>query len=590
MSAPPFLTGLPAAPGVAIGRAVCMVPHRGVVPRYRLAPEQVDGEIGRWAAAREAAIRELQALRSGVDAAASELAAVLEVHLLLLQDEVADAAVRDRIRQHRHNAEWALLAQTEGATRAFDAAEDAYLRDRKVDFEQVSEHLLRALTATRQPNPADPWPAPVDAEAGFIVVAHDLSPADLLQLRKKGFSGCITEVGGPTGHTAIVARSMGVPAVVGVRSACASVQTGDLLVLDGHAGQVWRNPAAEQVASHRRKQRQWQTERQALLQFKDTPARTADGRAVDLLANIEQPGDTAAALAAGAAGIGLFRTEFLFLGRGGRLPDEDEQFAAYRQVVQAMNGAPVTIRTVDIGADKPLDGTGDQGQNPALGLRAIRWSLSEPAVFLVQLRAILRAAVDGDVRLLIPMLAHAGQIRQTLDLLARARAQLCERGLAVPTIPVGAMIEVPAAALTVPLFLRHFDFLSIGTNDLIQYTLAIDRADAALAALYDPLHPAVLALVADTIAAADAAGKPVTVCGEMAGDPELTRLLLGLGLRSFSMEPGQIPRVKQEILQVHAAKWADRAQRIIRSDDPSALLAQSSRAGGAACPELAQDT
>lgn len=578
MSALASLSGLPAAPGIAIGRAVCMEPPRAEVPRYLLAPEQVDAELARWAAARDGAIRQVQALCADLDDAASELAAVLEVHLLLLQDEMADAAVRQQIRRHHYNAEWALLAQADLAMAQLDAADDDYLRARRADLEQVSGQLLRTLMASRLPDPAATLAQAAEqvrvanpGEVG-IVVARDLSPAELLQLKKNGYAGFVTEVGGVTGHTAIVARSLGVPAVVGVAAAGQLVQSGDLLVLDGQAGRVWINPAPEQVADHRRRRQQWQAERESLAGLRDTPARTADGQAVTLLANIEQPEDSAAARAMGAAGIGLFRTEFLFMGRAGHLPDEDEQYAAYRQVVQAMAGAPVTIRSVDIGADKPLDGAGGQGQNPALGLRAIRWSLAEPEIFLVQLRAILRAAVDADVRLLIPMIAHAGQIRQTLELIAYAREQLHERGLDVPALPVGAMIEVPAAALTVPLFLRHFDFLSIGTNDLIQYTLAVDRADASLAALYDPLHPAVLRLLADTIAAAGAAGKPVTVCGEMAGEPRFTRLLLGLGLRSFSMEPGQIPRVKREILQARAAEWVQRAQGIVGSDDPAAAL------------------
>jgi len=598
VSGPPFLAGLPAAPGVAIGRAVCLAPHRAAVPRYLLAPGQVDAEILRWSTAREAAVRDLQRLRAGIDDASSELAALLEVHLLLLQDAVADAAIREHIQQHRHNAEWALLARTEEATRELDAAEDAYLRERKADLEQVSEHLLRILMSARLPDADGRGPAPVLAglapPAGtrdeLIVVAHDLSPADLLQLKKDGFAGCVTEVGGITGHTAIVARSVGIPAVVGVRAVRAVVQPGDLLVLDGQAGRVWVRPGAAHVASYRRKQQRWQSDRQSLLQLKDTPARTVDGHAVDLLANVEQPLDSDAARAAGAAGIGLFRTEFLFMGRAGRLPGEDEQFAAYQQAVLAMDGAPVTIRSADIGADKPLDGMDGSSQNPALGLRAIRWSLSEPEIFLTQLRAILRAALDGDVRLLVPMITHASQIRETLALVARARRQLQARGLDVPSIPVGAMIEVPAAALTAPVFLRHFDFLSIGTNDLIQYTLAVDRTDASLATLYDPLHPAVLGLLAQTIAAANAAGKEVSVCGEMAGNPRFTRLLLGLGLRSFSMEPGQIPRVKREILQASAAAWADRARRVVHHDDPAGLLRALNQGSGARASDIAPCT
>jgi len=301
---------------------------------------------------------------------------------------------------------------------------------------------------------------------------------------------------------------------------------------------------------------------------------TMDDQRVELLANIEMPEDAPAALAVGAVGVGLFRSEFLFMGRVGALPDEEEQFQAYRRAIEGMQGLPVTIRTVDIGADKPLDRSHkeDTHLNPALGLRAIRWSLADPAMFLTQLRAVLRAAAFGQVNLLIPMLAHAREIKQTFALLDQARAQLDARGVAFGPLKVGAMIEVPAAALSVKMFLRHFDFLSIGTNDLIQYTLAIDRADESVAHLYDPLHPAVLRLVADTIAECRAQGKAVSVCGEMAGDPMLTRLLLGLGLRSFSMHPTQILTVKQEVLRADAARLQGWAQQVMASDEPAEFL------------------
>jgi phosphotransferase system enzyme I (PtsI) len=300
-----------------------------------------------------------------------------------------------------------------------------------------------------------------------------------------------------------------------------------------------------------------------------------DGERVQLLANIEMPEDAKSALNAGALGVGLFRSEFLFMGRQGRLPDEEEQYQAYKRAVEGMQGMPVTIRTVDVGADKPLDSSlrDDAHLNPALGLRAIRWSLADPAMFLTQLRAILRAAAHGQVHLLVPMLAHASEIRQTLAHIDHARASLDNRGVAYGPVKLGAMIEIPAAALSVPLFLKYFDFLSIGTNDLIQYTLAIDRADESVAHLYDPLHPAVLQLIAETIAQCRAQGKDVSVCGEMAGDVTLTRLLLGLGLRSFSMHPAQILAVKQEILRADAGKLIEWAQRVRTAEDPSLEMA-----------------
>jgi phosphotransferase system enzyme I (PtsI) len=352
------------------------------------------------------------------------------------------------------------------------------------------------------------------------------------------------------------------------------VRQDDWIIIDGDSGVVIVNPSPIILAEYSFKQRQAQLERERLSRLRHTPAITLDGQRVDLLANIEMPEDAPAALDVGAVGVGLFRSEFLFMGREGRLPDEEEQYAAYKRAVEGMKGLPVTIRSVDVGADKPLDRTvkDEVHLNPALGLRAIRWSLADPAMFLTQLRAILRAAAHGQVNLLIPMLAHAREIQQTLALLEKARQQLDQRGMVYGPLKVGAMIEVPAAALSVKMFLRYFDFLSIGTNDLIQYTLAIDRADELVAHLYDPLHPAVLRLLADTIAEARAQGKSVSVCGEMAGDPAFTRLLLGLGLRTFSMHPTQILTIKQEVIRADAGRLESWAQEVLASDEPAQLL------------------
>ncbi|MEY4364399.1 MAG: phosphoenolpyruvate--protein phosphotransferase, partial [Pseudomonadota bacterium] len=388
------------------------------------------------------------------------------------------------------------------------------------------------------------------------------------------FAGFVTDVGGKTSHTAIVARSLDIPAVVGARTASQLVRQDDFVIIDGDSGVLIVNPSPIILAEYGFKQRQAELERERLWRLRHTPSVTIDGERVELLVNIEMPEDAPAALDVGAVGVGLFRSEFLFMGRAGELPDEEEQYRAYCRAVEGMKGLPVTIRTIDVGADKPLERTpkDEAHLNPALGLRAIRWSLADPGMFLTQLRAILRAAAHGQVRLLIPMLAHAREIRQTLALIEQARAQLDARGMVSGPVKIGAMIEVPAAALTVKMFLRHFDFLSIGTNDLIQYTLAIDRADELVAHLYDPLHPAVLRLVADTIAECRAQGKHVSVCGEMAGDPAVTRLLLGLGLRSFSMHPTQILAVKQEILRADTARLKTWAQEVLESDDPAVLL------------------
>jgi phosphotransferase system enzyme I (PtsI) len=392
----------------------------------------------------------------------------------------------------------------------------------------------------------------------------------MLQFKQSVFAGFITDVGGRTSHTAIVARSMDIPAVVGARTCSQLVRQDDWVIIDGDSGVVIVDPSPIILAEYGFKQRQGELERGRLQRLLHTPAVTMDGEKVQLLANIEMPEDAALALKAGALGVGLFRSEFLFMGRQGKLPDEEEQYQAYKRAVEGMKGLPVTIRTVDVGADKPLDDSirDDAHLNPALGLRAIRWSLADPAMFLTQLRAILRAAAHGQVHLLVPMLAHAREIRQTLAHIDHARAMLDNRGVAYGPVKLGAMIEIPAAALSLKLFLKHFDFLSIGTNDLIQYTLAIDRADESVAHLYDPLHPAVLQLVANTIAECRAQGKDVSVCGEMAGDTTLTRLLLGLGLRSFSMHPAQILAVKQEILRSDASKLAPWAQGVLESEDP----------------------
>ncbi len=576
--------GLPVARGIALGRAVLVASSRVDVAHYFIESEQIKSEVERLRVARDAVIEELQRLQATMPKdAPPELAAMLDVHLMLLEDESMAYEIRRWIKERLYNAEWALVSQLEVVVRQFDEMEDEYLRERKADLEQVVERVLRHLKGAATPVAAPPPRAPRQQDLGLddtqdvplVLVAHDLSPADMLQFKKSVFAGFVTDVGGKTSHTAIVARIMDIPAVVGARSASQLVRQDDWVIIDGDAGVIIVDPSPIILAEYGYKQRQGELERGRLARLKNTPAVTLDGQKIELLANIEQPSDTAAALGVGAVGVGLFRTEFLFMGREGDLPDEDEQYAAYRAAVEGMHGLPVTIRTVDVGADKPLDDRRpDTHLNPALGLRAIRWSLSEPAMFLTQLRAILRAAAHGRVHLLIPMLAHAGEIRQTLELIDKARAQLDERARVYGSVSLGAMIEIPAAALSMRLFLRHFDFLSIGTNDLIQYTLAIDRADESVAHLYDQLHPAVLRLVADTIAAGARAGKAVSVCGEMAGDTSVTRLLLGLGLRSFSMHPSQVLAVKQEILRADAGKLQAWAQAVLDSDEPAELLVE----------------
>jgi len=585
--------GLNVSRGVAIGRAVLVASSRVDVAHYFINAADVASEIDRVRRGRNAVIEEIHRLQEsitqmGPKEAPHELGALLDVHLMLLQDDDLVGGVKHWITERLYNAEWALTTQFEIIARQFDEMEDEYLRERKADLEQIVERVLRAMKGTDSPLVAHHQrvtrkPSQQDlllddtVDVPLILIAHDLSPADMLQFKQSVFAGFITDVGGKTSHTAIVARSMDIPAVVGARLASQLVRQDDWVIIDGDAGVVIVDPSSIILAEYGFKQRQRELERGRLQRLLHTPSVTMDGEKVELLANIEMPEDAPVALKAGAVGVGLFRSEFLFMGRQGRLPGEEEQYQAYKRAVEGMQGLPVTIRTVDVGADKPLDDSlrDDAHLNPALGLRAIRWSLADPAMFLTQLRAILRAAAHGKVHLLVPMLAHAREIRQTLAHLDHARAMLDNRGVAYGPVKLGAMIEIPAAALSLRLFLKYFDFLSIGTNDLIQYTLAIDRADESVAHLYDPLHPAVLRLVADTIAECRAQGKDVSVCGEMAGDVTLTRLLLGLGLRSFSMHPAQILAVKQEILRADTSKLVGWAQRVRDAEDPALEMAAS---------------
>ncbi len=584
--------GLSVSRGVAIGRAVLVASSRVDVAHYFVDERQVGAEIDRLRAARDAVAAELGALQRDMPPEAPpELSALLDVHLMLLHDETLSGATKHWISERHYNAEWALSAQLEVLARQFDEMEDEYLRDRKADLEQVVERLLRAMA---RGSTAVPAARDFGGEDPLVLVANDIAPADMLQFKRSVFTGFITDVGGKTSHTAIVARSLDIPAIIGAREASRLIRQDDWIVIDGDAGIVVVNPSAIVLEEYRFRQRQIQLERERLSRLRHTPAVTLDGERIDLLVNIEQPADAVAALDAGAVGVGLFRTEFMFMNRAGELPGEDEQFEAYRAVITAMQGLPVTIRTVDVGADKPLERMSinelrhEHALNPAMGLRAIRWSLSEPAMFRQQLRAILRASAYGKVRLLVPMLAHLGEIKLVREALTRARQQLTDASRPYTDIEVGAMIEVPAAALILPTFLRHFDFVSLGTNDLIQYTLAIDRADEAVAHLYDPWHPAVLQLIARTIGQARAMGKGVSVCGEMAGDVEFTELLLAMGLRSFSMHPSQIASVKQRVLRADTRRLASRLPKVLASEDPLAASAAAFQVGAEEAPASGQ--
>jgi phosphotransferase system enzyme I (PtsI) len=562
--------GIGVSGGVAIGHAHLMT-HAGLeVPRFDVPPHQAAEESARFDAAIRQVRAELEELRGSVPATApAEIGAFINLHQMILNDSTLSVAPRRIIETENCNAEWALKLQTDALVARFDEIEDEYLRERKSDVVQVAERVMRALSG--HPGYVPP-PLKADAEHNLILVAHDLSPADVVQFKQHRFASFITDLGGTTSHTAVVARSLAIPSIVALHRAWHMIREHELLIVDGTQGVVIVAPDDQVLAEYLRLQQQFDLERQKLRRLKGRRAITLDGVAVELQANIELPADVAEAQSNGATGIGLFRSEFLFLNRPD-LPDEDEQFEAYRKVAQDMEGMPVTIRTYDLGADK------DQEPqrvitNPALGLRAIRLCLTEPQRFITQLRAMLRASHYGKVNILIPMLATAAEIDQTLELIQRARVSLDEQGIPYdPDIKVGGMIEVPAAALAIGMFIRRLDFLSIGTNDLIQYTLAIDRTDDTVAHLYDPLHPAVLNLLAGIIRTADRAKVPVALCGEMAGDVSLTRLLLALGLRQYSMHTAHLLDVKQIILKSSYSRLKPLAQKMLRASDPGTLRA-----------------
>ncbi len=553
--------------GYAIGRAVVMSAASLEVAHYRIADEDIETEQQRFTRAVDETVRDLSQMAADLPAdAPRELGVLLSVHAMLLQDPMLVQSVCQLIEERRYNAEWALTAQGQILVEQFSMMEDAYLRERSGDVRQVIERVLRVLSGSMH------WLPNLDvvaAEGSLIVVARDISPADMMRLRGGRFGAFLTDLGGTTSHTAIVARSMNVPAVVGMGSVRTLVRDGDRLIVDGLNGLVLVNPSDAVLREYQERQAAFLRERDELKALRFAPAVTLDGIQIRMEANIELPDEAADALAAGAEGIGLFRSEFLFMGRPD-LPGEDEQYEAYASVVRTMAGRPVTIRTLDIGADKTLDGEATVATNPALGLRAIRYCLANPEMFNTQLRALLRAAAHGSIRVLFPMISHMHEIHAARRALARAAEELRAQGVPHNTdVQVGAMVEIPAMAIAIEPFAEALDFLSIGTNDLIQYVLAIDRGDTDVAALYDPMHPAVLRLIAHTINIGERLGKPVSICGEMAGDVRVTRMLLGLGLTGFSMHPQQLLDVKKEIRKAHSnalrvkvASALNRAERI----------------------------
>lgn len=565
------LQGIRVSRGIAIGRAHLLHSAALEVRHYLVGQEQVEAEVQRLQKAIVQAERELQKIWSDLPAdAPSELGAFLDVHALFLSDPMISQAPLEIIRTRHYNAEWALVTQIDVLLDQFDEIEDNYLRERKADISQVAERILRLLTGTA--NSLPPQTGVDELNAHMIVVARDISPADMMQFQDSAFVGFVTDEGGQSSHTAIVSRSLGIPAVVGTGNASELIHQDDWLIIDSEAGVVIVAPSQIILDHYRERQLAILRLRKKLTKLKKTSAVTRDGIAIELLANIELPEHAAAANQVGASGVGLFRSEFLFMGRNGALPSEEEQFTAYKATVVAMKGRTVTIRTLDVGADKPLDDADLATLNPAMGLRAIRYCLAEPQLFLSQLRAILRASAFGRVQILIPMLCHSFEIDQTLAMLEQAKHTLALEGIAFDhDIKVGAMIEVPAAALSLPMFIKKMDFLSIGTNDLIQYTLAIDRADYSVAHLYDDVHPAILQLLDMTVKAGNKANMPVSICGGMAGDLKLTRLLVGMGFRALSMPPAQLLEIKQEVMNIDVSLLDSHIKKILRSYDPVAI-------------------
>ena len=569
------LHGIPVSKGIAIGKAVLISRAALEVSHYLIEAGKEELEAQKLINAFDQVRLELEHLRYGLPKdATGEMAAFLDVHGMILADPALAEKPLKLIRGQRLNAAWALTTELNDLLEQFSEIEDAYLKERANDIRQVAERVLKALKSGEKESTEDPELAlfgEVDVDA--IIVAHDIAPHDMLRFKDRALTGFVTDLGGKTSHTAIVARSMEIPAVVGVRHASEMIRHGDWLILDGEHGVVIVAPDEQLLSEYRSLRAQALEDTRQLQQLKHSKTRTLDGVDISLFANIELPEDATQAVEVGAVGVGLFRSEFLFMDRNQALPDEEKQYQEYRRVVDLMHGLPVNIRTIDVGADKALGAGTDLSQTGTspLGLRAIRWSLTEPEIFLTQLRAILRASAHGQARIMIPMLAHAKEIDETLRLIEKAKQQLHQRGKAFnPNIQVGAMIEIPAAALVLPLFIKRFDFLSIGTNDLIQYTLAIDRADHAVAHLYDPLHPAILYLLSNIMSQAKRANVPISVCGEMAGDPALTKLLLALGLTDFSMHFSQLLLVKREILQADVGQLQAHIPQLLEAVEPEA--------------------
>ena len=561
------LHGTGVSEGISLGKAHVLRRKRLDTREYVIPESLLEEEVTRFTRAIELARTQLEQVRIHIPAGApAETASFIDTHLLILSDPMISEAPIDFIRTARRNAEWALKTQSEDLSRMFEGMEDPYLRARRVDVEQVVDRVLRNLLTPREQEHEE-------LAAGDILVASDLSPADAVMLKHKHVNAFVTELGGPISHTAILARSLGIPAVVAVHNATRFLRNGDTLIIDGNRGLLIAGRDRKILAEYRRRKQDLRRAHEQLGRLRSGRSVTRDGRKVRLLANIELPADIRAANRVSASGIGLYRTEYLFMNRDS-MPSEDEQYRAYTKVVKALAGKLVTIRTLDLVADKQVDGGSNSSRaiNPALGLRAVRLCLHDVALFRPQLRAIFRASAHGKVRIMIPMLSSQEELHQVLDLIEETKAELkAQRIKFNPRTPIGGMIEVPAAAICADLFAPFLDFLSIGTNDLIQYTLAIDRMNDAVNYLYDPLHPSVLRLISGTIKAGKHAGIPVAMCGEMAGDSRYTRLLLGMGLTEFSMHPSTLLQIKKIVRTSSVTALQKFAQKALKTTDVSTL-------------------
>lgn len=564
--------GMGVSGGVAIG--VAYLHDAGMVqgPEYTIPATRIEAEQKRFAQAVNTASRQIERLQTKARhlpaSVGEELGFLLEAYQQMLKGSRLVRGVERRIAEERINAEAAVRQEISTLVDAFSAMNDAYLAGRAADIREVGQRLVRNLTKT-------PYKALAHLPRNAVILAAELSPADTALLDPKLVAGFATAAGGAESHTAIMARSLAIPAVVAAPEVVRHARHGAPVILDGLRGRIILDPTAETLADYRKQRAELLRQRRALSRLKDLPAITTDGTHIELMANIELPSEIDAVIASGAEGIGLFRTEFLYMNRQD-WPNEDEQYAILRDVVTRMNGKPVTIRTLDAGGDKlDIPSAGGPSVNPALGLRAVRFLLSHPEVMEAQLAAILRAAAHGPVRILVPMISTTDEIIQVREILMRVYRRLKRAKVALPSKvpPLGIMIEIPGAALAADALASVSDFFAIGTNDLTQYTLAIDRADEAVAHLFNPQHPAVLRLIDFTTGAALRARIPVSLCGEMAGDPRLSALLLGFGIETLSMSAASIPRVKQKIRRLAQADAQRHTRRVMAEHDPQRIEA-----------------